>query len=139
MGDGRYAIALEDVLEVAPRVLIAPLPGVPLPIAGLLRHRGSIAVVVDLRSRFGAPAGTSMDDHFIVVTTPRRRVALIVDRATAVRELDASRIVATPMRSPHVRGTIDVGDGLILLHDLELVLSLEEESAIERALSAVPA
>lgn len=37
---------------------------------------------------------------------------------------------------PHVAGVLKDTDGMILIHDLERFLSLEEEHALERALEA---
>ncbi len=135
---GRYAVELDAVIEVSPRVNTALLPGTSPPIVGLVRHRGGIAVAVDLRVRFGhSPRAPSLDDHFVFVQTKRRRIALVVDRAIGVREIDLERVQPPPVAAEYVRGTIPLEDGLLLLHDVDRALSLDEERALDVALAAV--
>lgn len=134
--DARYGLPLERVVEVAPRVAIARLPGAPSPVVGIVRHRGDMAVAIDLRTRLGhPPRPPSLDDHLVVARTARRLVALVVDRVERVRDVDDAAIRPPAVRAPHVRGVVELEDGLLVIEDLDAVLSLDEEAAIDDALA----
>jgi purine-binding chemotaxis protein CheW len=66
----------------------------------------------------------------------RRVLALLVDRVTDLREVDASAVQPTTVPARHVRGVVALDDGLLLLHDLDAVLSLDEEDGVDAALAA---
>jgi purine-binding chemotaxis protein CheW len=136
VGESRFGLSIAAVREIAPRVAVTPLPGAPAVVLGLVRCRGELAVAVDLRARFGLPAATSMDDHFVVAHTKRRLVALIFDRVEEVRAISEADVRSAPVPSPHVRGVVELPGGLVLLQDIDAVFSLDEERAIDDALQA---
>ena len=49
----RYAVDLAGVAEVVPLRGLAPLPGAPAPVLGIVLHRGRLVPVVDLRRLLG--------------------------------------------------------------------------------------
>ena len=105
---------------------------------GVINARGRIIPVVDVRKHFRYPAREiSVDDRFIIAHTTRRTVALVVDAVLGVRELAAGELVAKPDLSfaPGLQGVAKMKDGLILIHDLDRFLSLDEESALDAAIS----
>jgi purine-binding chemotaxis protein CheW len=137
VGESRFGLSIVAVQEIAPRVAVTALPGAPAVVLGLVRCRGELAVAVDLRARFGLPAAkASMDDHFVVARTKRRLVVLIVDRVEEVRAISEADVRSAPVSSPHVRGVVELPDGLVLLQDVDAVFSLDEERAIDEALRA---
>jgi purine-binding chemotaxis protein CheW len=71
--------------------------------------------------------------------TSRRTVALIVDEVTGVSASSEQASITTAKILPgidHVDGVIKVEDGLVLIHDLETFLSLEEEKKLNIALKS---
>jgi purine-binding chemotaxis protein CheW len=74
-----------------------------------------------------------------VATTGKRTVALLVDETKGVIELAPESYAPAGEILPRIEfidGAMKLEDGLILIHDLERLLSLEEETAIDCALSA---
>jgi purine-binding chemotaxis protein CheW len=133
----RHALPLPAVERVVSMVAITPLPGAPPITLGVIDVHGAIVPVVDLRVRFAlslAPYG--VDSHLLLARTPRRRLALAVERVVGVTELAADRVTAATTL-PSARGLAGLAtltDGLVLIHDLDSVLSLEEEHDLSRAL-----
>ena len=142
LDDTRYAVPAARVLAIVARVLLTPLPSAPAPILGMFSYRGAPMVAVDLRARFGHPTrAPRREDHFLVVRSARRDVALVVDRVTTAEPLAARTVWAPPLASPHLAGVITLPDGLLLIEDLDAALSLDEERAIDaglRELGALP-
>ncbi|MDB4930787.1 MAG: uncharacterized protein JWM10_3271 [Myxococcaceae bacterium] len=136
----RYAVAAARVVEVVPRVWLTPLAGAAPIVAGAFNYRGSAIVAVDLRARFGAaPRAPAVDDHLVVVRGARRVLALIVDRVNDLREVDVAAVQPVSVPARYVRGVVALDDGLLLLHDLDAVLSLDEEDSVTAALAAAAA
>jgi purine-binding chemotaxis protein CheW len=131
----RYAVPLARVVEVLPRVALTPLPGAPSVVAGVFNHRGSPTVAVDLRARLGHPArAPSLDDHLLVARAQRRPVALVVDRVQGLHTFDTDAVTPAVVASPHVAGVVVDAGGVLVIEDLDAVLSLDEDRAIDRGL-----
>ena len=135
----RYAIPLASVERVFPTVEITPIPKAPEIVLGVVNIQGRVVPVVDIRRRFRLPEREpEIYDHMIVASTGKRVVAFVVDGATGVLEIPESEITALRDLLPgtnYVEGVVRLPDGLILIHDLETFLSLEEENLLERAMS----
>jgi purine-binding chemotaxis protein CheW len=136
----RYALPLGRVQRCIRVVAITPLPEAPAIVLGIIDLAGMIIPVINIRRRFELPPrDASLSDHLIVATTGKRTVALLVDETKGVIEARSESYSPAGEVLPGlelVDGAVKLEDGLILIHDLERLLSLEEETAIDRALSA---
>lgn len=139
VADARYGIALESVERAVAVVEITPLPKAPEIVRGVVNFQGQIVPAVDLRIRFGLPAREPrLTDRLLLARTAHRAVALMVDDVEGVVECADERISAAQAVVPgaqHVAGVVDLGDGLVLIHDLARCLSLDEERALQEALA----
>lgn len=137
LGNHRYGFWLSVVESVLPLVAITPLPGAPEVVLGVIVVRGATVPVVDLRRRFGlASPEPELNAQLVLAETARRRLAVLVDRVDGV---EASETVETTVEAPsvpaeYISGVVRRADGLILIHDLDTVLGLGEERALDRAL-----
>lgn len=134
----RYALDLACVQFAVRAVEITPLPCAPDSVAGIINVRGQVVPVFDLRRKFHLPArDLELDDHIILARTARRLVALVVDAVGGVVECAAGETVPADAVLPgteYVAGVVKRPDGLILIHDLNTFLSLDEEQALEAAM-----
>jgi purine-binding chemotaxis protein CheW len=140
LDDQRYALALARVQRAVRVVAITPLPKAPPIVLGIIDLGGVVIPVIDIRQRFNhPPRDVRLSDHLIVATTGKRTVALLVDETKGVIEASPESFAPAGEILPGlelVDGAMKLENGLILIHDLERLLSLEEETAIDRALSA---
>jgi purine-binding chemotaxis protein CheW len=140
--DQRFALRAEAVVEVVRAVEITPLAGAPGVVLGIIDLRGQIVPVFDLRKRFGrAQREVDPADHFIIARAARRTVALHVDHARDLIDVDASAIAPlanTVHAAPHVAGVATLADGLAVIQDLDAFLSAVEADSLDAALSATP-
>ena len=84
-----YVLPASAVLHLESFEGATKVPGTADAVAGLLHSRGQLIPVVDLRVRFGLPAGArSLDSRVIVVQVKSRTVGLLVDSAREVLDLD---------------------------------------------------
>lgn len=136
----RYALPTARVIEVALRVRITPLAGTNPPVVGVIVYRGRPVVTVDLRMRLGHPPRVwQRDDHLLICHGARRSVALMVDRADELMTVTDTELHPPPVPTRDIQGIVPLADGTVLLHDLDALLSLEEEHAVDRALESVRA
>ena len=138
LDDQRYALALEAVERVTAMVHITPLPKAPDIVLGVINVHGRIVPVVDIRKRFGLPQREiTLTDQMILARTSTRPVVLIADAVSGVVELSAHDMVTIAEILPnleYMEGVAKLEDGMVLIHDLDTFLSLEEDSVLDEAM-----
>ena len=104
----------------------------------MINVEGCITPVVDIRKRFSLPARElALNDQLIVARTRKRKVALVVNTVTEVVALPTEEVVmGETILAPldYVTGIVKRPDGLVLIPDLDMFLSLEEEQLLHSAL-----
>lgn len=140
LGTHRYALRAEHVREVVRAVLIAALPKAPAIVEGIINYRGAVVPVLDIRQRFRVgPAPLDPTQHFVVAQAGARLVALRVDRAIDLVTVPEAVIRPAAEAVPgaeYVAGIAQLPDGLLVIHDLERFLALEEAEQLDRAVRA---
>jgi purine-binding chemotaxis protein CheW len=140
LDEQRYALRLSAVDRVVRMVCITPVSGAPDVLLGIVNLEGRVIPTVDVRQRFNLPKREiSPSDRLIFARTERRYVALVADTVTGVIECSDNSLISAERILPglrHVEGIIKCEDGLILIHNLDKFLSLEEEASVDLALAA---
>ncbi|MBI2986297.1 MAG: purine-binding chemotaxis protein CheW [Deltaproteobacteria bacterium] len=140
LDDQRYALHLSAVERAVCAVDVTPLPRAPEIVLGVINVQGRIVPVVNMRKRFRLPErDLKLSDQIVIARTSRRTVALVVDAVTGVTELSEREIVSPGKIVPgtqYVEGVVKLEDGLVLIHDLNQFLSLDEEKALDVSLDA---
>ncbi len=138
LDEQRYALYLPVVERVVSAVEVTPLPQTPDIVFGIINMQGKVIPVVNIRRRFSLPEREiDLSDQFIIANTSRRTVALVVDTVSGVIESAEGKLIISENITPgmeYVDGVIKLEDGLILIHDLDRFLSLEEEKKLDNAL-----
>jgi purine-binding chemotaxis protein CheW len=138
LGDLEFGLPLASVERVLLAMSVAPLPGAPRVILGVVKVHGDVLPAADLRQRFGLESrALQPSDHLVIARTPTRRLALAVDSARGVVECRPDDIVESSSLVPgmdHVSGIALTPDGLLLIQDLDRFLALDEEAALQEAL-----
>ncbi len=140
LDQARYALPLECVERAVRMVEVTPLPRTPAIVRGIVNVRGHLVPVIDLRRRFGLPEREArISDHLLIARSATRTLAMIVDAMTGVAECDALEVIASTSVVPgsdYVQGIAKLADGLVLIHDLDSFLSLDEAQSLDQALAA---
>jgi purine-binding chemotaxis protein CheW len=132
----RHAVALSTVERVLHAVEVTPLPGAPPVLLGVMDLAGEIVPVFSLSPRLQRPARPPRaDDQFLLVRSARRLLAVMADAVEGVITCDATP-ASVHEAAPHLRGVIVLEDdeqqGLLLIHDVEVLLAPEEAQWVER-------
>ena len=130
LDDQRYALPLPAADRVVRMVAITPLPKAPEIVLGVVNIHGRVIPVINVRQRFCLPQREiALTDQLLVVHTKRRPVALVADAVLDVIACAEQSLIETESILPrldYVEGVVKLSDGLILIHDLDKFLSLEE-------------
>ena len=141
INDIKAALEAEAVELVIRAVALSSLPKGPKIIEGLLNFHQTPVPVVNLRKRFNLPfRSVTPFDHFIVVRSSRRKLALWVDAVFAVESFDESKLAPIENIAPnleHLKGVMVNESGLIYIFDLDSFLSLDEEKALDESINAI--
>lgn len=139
VGGEQYVIDLKRVEEIPPVQVATPVPRAPSFLEGVVKLRGEVVPVVDVRKRLGVqPAGGALRDkrlmrreRMVVCKLGRRRVGFLVDAVSKVMRVERSALKPAPLtvrpgHLPHVLGVVGEPGQLKLMLDL---LSLVAEDA----------
>ncbi len=134
-----FALPLAQVERATRAVAITHLPHAPSVVAGVVDLHGVVVPVIDLRRRLQLPPrAPTLNDQLLIARTSKRLYAALVDTVLDVIAYTSSDFVAAAAIIPgleFLQGVVHLPDGIILIHDLEQFLSLEENQALDEALS----
>ncbi|MGF1758368.1 chemotaxis protein CheW [Photobacterium sagamiensis] len=130
--DETYGINVMEVREVLRYSEIAPVPGAPDYVVGIINLRGNVVTVIDTRSRFGLMPGEISDNTRIVIIEAEKQViGILVDSVAEVvylrgSEIDSTPSVGTEESAKFIQGVSNRDGELLILVDLNKLLSDEE-------------
>lgn len=134
------AVPLENVIRVIPALQCLPLPGAPPTVLGLANLRGQVVPVVDLARRFAWPAtSVGLWQPFIWLRSRTRELLIPVERVDTATECEPADVIPADqpqVPSERVRGVLRTATGMLLIQDVEQVLSDADEAELQRALDA---
>jgi purine-binding chemotaxis protein CheW len=101
IGEEDYAIDIMRVREIIHPLPITPVPRAPVFVEGVVRLRGEVIPVLDVRKRLGVEVRpASRKSRFLVVNVAGRRIGLVVDEVCEVLRLPRSELRAAPPLGP---------------------------------------
>ncbi|ODP99694.1 MULTISPECIES: chemotaxis protein CheW [Salinivibrio] len=127
-----YGINVMQVREVLRYTEIAPVPGAPDYVLGIINLRGNVVTVIDTRSRFGlASADVTDNTRVIVIEAETQVIGIMVDSVAEVvylktSEIDTTPSVGTEESAKFIQGVSNRNGELLILVDLNKLLTDEE-------------
>jgi purine-binding chemotaxis protein CheW len=134
LNDQRYALRLEAVERVVRAVEVTPLPDAPECVLGIINVQGRIVPAINMRKRFRLPEKALWpSDQFIICAASQRTLALAADAVHGLVECPSQGVVAATEvlpRMEYVEGVMILADGMILISNIDMLLSIGEESVL---------
>ncbi len=130
--DETYGINVMQVREVLRYTEIAPVPGAPDYVLGIINLRGNVVTVIDTRSRFGLMEGEVTDNtRIIVIESEHQVIGILVDSVAEVvylrsSEIDTTPSVGTDESAKFIQGVSNRDGKLLILVDLNKLLTEDE-------------
>jgi len=136
LANEEYGLPITKVREINRLVPVTKLPQTPSFMEGIINLRGLIIPVIDLRKRFEMSiAAHDEDTRIIIVEISGEIVGVIVDAVTEVVRLDTANIEPSPatvaVESQYIEGVGKIDDRLIILLNIDKVLTNQEELAVK--------
>jgi purine-binding chemotaxis protein CheW len=137
VGPELYALDIMKIKEIIRPQKLTPIPKAPSFIEGVINLRGAVIPVADMRKRFDQPVSEENRKNRIVISSLAGKViGLLVDEVTEVKRFGRKEIAPAPQfvkgpQADYFLGVARRDDDLILLIDLEKVLSTDEKIALQ--------
>jgi len=139
-----FGVDILKVQEIIRPLDITRVPNAPAFVEGVINLRGRIIPIVDLRARFGLPPRErDKDTRIVVVELDEQVTGFMMDAVKEVIRVDRNVIEPPPelaigVDTDYLKGVAKLDDRLLILLDLEEVLSDEELHAVSAASDAAP-
>ncbi|WP_018123562.1 chemotaxis protein CheW [Desulfovibrio oxyclinae] len=138
IGHEEFAVDILRVQEIIRTMDITNVPRAPEFVEGVINLRGKVIPIVDLRRRFGLES-RKHDKHtrIIVIEINMMIVGFIVDSVSEVLRIPSGTIEPPPpvvsgLESEYISGVGQLEERLLILLDLDQLLSNEEKEALNK-------
>ncbi|MBS7326677.1 MAG: chemotaxis protein CheW [Thiopseudomonas sp.] len=135
--DETYGINVMQVQEVLRYSEIAPVPGAPSYVLGIINLRGNVVTVIDTRQRFGLPSAEVTDNtRIVIIEADKQVVGILVDSVAEVVYLRQSEIETAPNvgneeAAKFIQGVCNKNEELLILVDLEKMMTAQEWAELD--------
>jgi len=137
-----YGVDIGRVQEIIRMTTITRLPRAPEFVEGVINLRGKVIPVVDLKKRFGLQESErTKASRIVVVDVGDHTIGMVVDAVSEVLRVSSSSVeppspVVTTIESDYIRGIAKLEGRLIILLDLDKVLSWDEKRKLRDVVAA---
>ncbi|TCZ87932.1 chemotaxis protein CheW [Lysobacter sp. N42] len=142
LGDEEYGVDILKVQEIRGYDQVTRLPGAPDFVKGAVNLRGLIVPVVDMRLKFGlSQARYDETTVMVILAVAGRTIGVVVDAVSDVIRLDAAQLRGVPdlgsaIDRKFLTGLGVVDERMLILLDIERLMTSEEMGLVDRALAA---
>jgi purine-binding chemotaxis protein CheW len=139
LGAEQYGIDILKVQEIRGYESVTRIAGAPDFIKGVINLRGSIVPIVDMRLKFAlGEASYTPFTVVIILNVMQRTVGIVVDGVSDVFQLTPDAIRSAPefgaaVDTAYIEGLSEVGDSMVIIMDIERLMSSAEMSLIDVA------
>jgi purine-binding chemotaxis protein CheW len=139
LGVELYGVEISRVHEIIRLQTVTRVPRSPEFVEGVINLRGKVISVINLRRRFGLPtAEHTRASRIVVVDINDQVIGMVVDGVSEVLRVHTSTIeppspAVAGIDSEYLQGICKLAERLVILLDLDRVLTREERRALEEA------
>jgi purine-binding chemotaxis protein CheW len=138
LGEEEFGVNIAQVREIIKMVDIAKMPKSPEFVEGVINLRGSITTVMDLRKKLGIEYhDNGKDTRIIIIEVGNNTMGMIVDSVMEVlrmsrEDIDTSEVITSQIEAEHVQGVGKLKERILILLDLNRVLTSHEAARLEQ-------
>lgn len=132
-----YGINVMQVKEVLRYTEIAPVPGAPSFVLGIINLRGNVVTVIDTNSRFGLESSEITEDtRIVIIESEEQVIGILVESVAEVVYLRQSEIETAPNAgtdesAKFIQGVSNRDGVLLILVDLNKLLNEDDWSEFD--------
>jgi purine-binding chemotaxis protein CheW len=141
LGEEEYGVPIQFVKEIIRKPAITHLPNAPTYVLGVINLRGQIIPILSLHQRFGLGSEERDQTKVVIIEFADLVVGMEVNEVSEVLTLAAERISAAPsmattIDSNFISGVGKLQDRLLIILDVERILTDEEHSMLSRSVAS---
>ncbi|GAB4536248.1 MAG: chemotaxis protein CheW [Thermodesulfovibrionia bacterium] len=130
-----FGIEISKVIEIIRPQKAIGFPGVPAYVSGVFNLRGSVIPLIDMRKRLNVMPRPNRE-KILIVRLHEGKVGLLVDSVREILNIDEKMISPPPsifkgLKTEHIKGIGRVNDRLIIIFNLDNLITLEEITMLE--------
>jgi purine-binding chemotaxis protein CheW len=139
LGEDLFAAGVTEVERVLRYERPRQIPNVPGWVLGVIDYGKSLVPVIDLRRRFELePREATSSTRTVILHVGESQMAIVVDAVLEVTPLDRASVAEPPpffrgLAAEYLRGLLRRDGNLVILIDVERLLSATERLHLERA------
>lgn len=137
LGDITYVIDTTCMQEIIELQETSPVPNAPPFIDGVINLRGKIIPILNLSKRIGSPSGDVSKRKILILKMGNTLSGIIVDsierifRAEEVEIEEVPPLALAPSNIEFVKGVVKKDKRILMLLDIEKVLSSDEKNILD--------
>jgi len=127
-----YGVNVMQVQEILRYTEIAPVPGAPSYVLGIINLRGNVVTVIDTRARFGLMSAEATDNsRVLIIEAEEQVIGILADSVAEVvylrsSEIDSAPNIGTEESAKFIQGVSNRDGELLILVDLNKLLNDDE-------------
>jgi purine-binding chemotaxis protein CheW len=131
VADEIYGVNVMQVQEVLRMTEVAPVPGAPQAVMGIINLRGNVVTVIDTRELFNLPTSEPTEQtRIMIVECNKVTVGLFVDSVAEVVNIDNNEIDVAPSignddNSRYIQGVYNTDGEILILVDLDKLVGAD--------------
>lgn len=139
LGEEEYGIEILKVQEIRGYEAVTAIANAPAFVKGVINLRGIIVPIVDMRIKFGLKkVEYNQFTVVIILNVAQRVVGVVVDSVSDVVTLSSAQVrpapdLGTTLNTAYITGLGTIDNRMIILVDIEKLMSSEDMALIERA------
>lgn len=133
----RIAVDLQFVERVVRAAALTAIPGAPDTVMGMLNLNGTPVPIVNLRKKLNlGDRELDTNDEIVIFKRGHALLGAVVDDVEDVKQVKNTDMtpVAREADLPHLIGTVNLLNGIVLVHNIENFLNAKEESQLANAI-----
>ena len=141
LGTEQFGIEIATVEGIVKMQEITKIPYAPSYMEGITNLRGSVLPVIDLKKRFNLePEAETRETRIITVNMDSIKMGMIVSSVSEVLTIEDSVIEPPPpmicnINSSFITGVAKIDSHLVILLDLEKILSSDEKESASKIIN----
>lgn len=138
IGGEEFGVEILTVQEIIRMLEITRVPKAPDFVEGVINLRGKVIPIIDLRKRFGLESKSyDKNTRIVVIEINKMIVGFVVDSVSEVLRIPEDTVEPPPpvvagLDSEYISGVGKLEDRLLILLDLDRLLSREEKSVLSQ-------
>ncbi len=138
IGGEEFGVEILTVQEIIRMLEITRVPKAPDFVEGVINLRGKVIPIIDLRKRFGLDSKShDKNTRIVVIEINKMIVGFVVDSVSEVLRIPADTVEPPPpvvagLDSEYISGVGKLEDRLLILLDLDRLLSREEKHVLSQ-------